>query len=109
MRFLCGLCSFAGNNFFIIQISTLAHCVSDFTIQRLTLNLMKILVVKLGAIGDIVHTLPTLAAIRRELPQAEISWAVEKRSAEILRGNELIDNLIEVDTRSIRGKLATAI
>jgi lipopolysaccharide heptosyltransferase I len=67
---------------------------------------MKILIVKLGSIGDIVHTLPTLATIREAIPQAEISWAVEKRSAEILRGNALIDHLIEVDTRSIRGKTA---
>ena len=64
---------------------------------------MKILVVKLSSIGDIVHTLPTLAAIRANLPDAEISWAVEKSSAEILRGNSLINNLIEVDTRSLRG------
>ncbi len=38
---------------------------------------MKILIVKLSSIGDIIHTLPALAAIRRELPGAEISWAVE--------------------------------
>lgn len=70
---------------------------------------MKVLIVKLGAIGDIVHTLPVLAAIRKEILNAEISWVVERRSAEILRGNELIDNLIEVDTRSIRSKAATEI
>ena len=64
---------------------------------------MKILIVKLSSIGDIIHTLPTLAAIRRALPEAEISWAVEKNAAEILRGNPMIDNLIEVDTRSMRG------
>lgn len=64
---------------------------------------MKILFVKLGAIGDIIHTLPSLAATRNTFPDAEISWAVEERSAEILRGNQLIDNLIEVDTRSLRG------
>ncbi len=64
---------------------------------------MKILIVKLGSIGDIIHTLPTLAAIRIDLPEAEISWAVEARSAEILRGNKLINNLIELDTRSLRG------
>lgn len=64
---------------------------------------MKILIVKLSSIGDIVHTLPTLAAIRHALPDAEISWAVEKSAAEILRGNVLVDNLIEVDTRSMRG------
>jgi heptosyltransferase I len=63
---------------------------------------MKILIVKLSSIGDIVHTLPALAAIRRTLPDAEISWVVEKRSAEILRNNPLISNLIEIDTRAIR-------
>jgi heptosyltransferase I len=62
-----------------------------------------ILIVKLGSIGDIVHTLPALAAIRNQLPDAEISWVVEKSAAEILHGNALIDNLIEVDTQSLRG------
>lgn len=63
---------------------------------------MRILFVKLGSIGDIVHTLPALAAVRRGLPEAEIDWVVETRSAEILRGNRLIDRLVEVDTHSIR-------
>lgn len=64
---------------------------------------MRILIVKLGSIGDIIHTLPSLAAIRRAFPQAEISWVAEERSAEILRGNPMIDNLIEADTQSLRG------
>ena len=64
---------------------------------------MKILIVKLSSIGDIVHTLPALAAIREALPHAEISWAAEKSAAEILRGNAFINNLIEIDTRSLRG------
>jgi lipopolysaccharide heptosyltransferase I len=65
---------------------------------------MKILIVKLGSIGDIVHALPALAAIRRALPEAEISWVVEKRAAEILRGNPFLANLIEIDTRTLRGR-----
>jgi lipopolysaccharide heptosyltransferase I len=64
---------------------------------------MRLLIVKLGSIGDIVHTLPVLAAVRRALPDAEISWVVEEKTAEILRGNRLIDNLIEVDTQRLRG------
>ncbi len=64
---------------------------------------MKILVVKLSSIGDVVHTLPVLAAIRRALPDAEIAWAVEREAAEILRGNTFLDNLIILDTRSLRG------
>ncbi len=65
---------------------------------------MKILIVKLSSIGDVVHTLPTLAAIRRALPEAEISWVVERGSAAILQNNALLDNLIEVDTKSLRRK-----
>ena len=64
---------------------------------------MKILIIKLGAIGDIIHTLPALAAIRESFPGAEVSWVAEQRSSEILRGNGLIDNLIEVDTKAFRG------
>ena len=64
---------------------------------------MRILIVKLGSIGDIIHTLPSLAAIRKALPDAEISWVAEERSAEILRDNPMIDNLIEVDTQALRG------
>src|SRR5258707_3058510 len=63
---------------------------------------MRILIVKLGSIGDIVHTLPSLAAIRRAMPNAEISWVVEHRAAEILRDNPLLDRLIEVDTKALR-------
>jgi heptosyltransferase I len=65
---------------------------------------MKILIIKLSSIGDVIHTLPVLSAIRGELPKAEISWVVEKSSAEILRGNPLIHKLIEVDTKSLRKK-----
>lgn len=64
---------------------------------------MKILIVKLSSIGDILHALPVLAAIRENLPGARIGWAVESRSAGILRENPMIDDLIELDTRSLRG------
>src|SRR5438874_5021454 len=63
---------------------------------------MRILIVKLGSIGDVVHTLPALAAMRRALPDAEISWVVERGSAEILRDNPLLDRLIEIDTKALR-------
>lgn len=78
--------------------------------RNFTIIEVKILVVKLGSIGDIVHTLPSLAAIRSAIPDAEISWVAEKRSAGILYGNKLIDRLIEVDTRGLRnGKVVAEI
>ncbi|CAN5642922.1 lipopolysaccharide heptosyltransferase I [soil metagenome] len=63
---------------------------------------MKILIVKLSSIGDVVHTLPALAAIRRALPDAEISWVVEKGAAEVLRHNRFLSHLIEIDTKALR-------
>src|SRR4051812_35832897 len=63
---------------------------------------MRILFVKLSSIGDVVHALPALAAVRRALPRAEIAWVVERRSAEILRDNPLVNARIEVDTKGLR-------
>jgi heptosyltransferase I len=63
---------------------------------------MKVLIVKLGSIGDIVHTLPALAALRAAVPQAEISWVAERSSSEILKDNPILDRLIEVDTKALR-------
>ncbi len=67
---------------------------------------MRILIVKLGAIGDVVHTLPALATLRRALPAAHIAWVVERGgAAKLLQNNPSIDELIEVDTRGWRKDL----
>ncbi|MCA1579493.1 MAG: glycosyltransferase family 9 protein [Acidobacteria bacterium] len=63
---------------------------------------MRVLIVKLGSIGDIVHTLPALAALRAGLPHAEISWVAESSCSEILKDNPVLDRLIEVDTKALR-------
>lgn len=63
---------------------------------------MRVLIVKLGSIGDIVHTLPALAALRAGMPEAEISWVAERSASEILKDNPILDRLIEVDTKALR-------
>ncbi len=55
---------------------------------------MNILIVKTSAIGDVTHTLPALAALRREFPGAEIDWLVEEAAADILRGAGDIDRIL---------------
>ena len=66
----------------------------------------RILIVRLGAIGDVVHTLPALAALRRALPEAHLAWAVERGgAAKILRGNPYLDELIELDLQGWRKSL----
>src|SRR5262245_10037148 len=67
---------------------------------------MQILIVKLGAIGDVVHALPALAALRRSMPEARIAWAVEQGgAAQLLRGCARLDELIELDLRGWRRSL----
>jgi 3-deoxy-D-manno-octulosonic-acid transferase/heptosyltransferase-1 len=45
---------------------------------------MKILIVKLSAIGDVVHALPTLNALHRLYPEAQIDWLVEEPPCDLL-------------------------
>ena len=44
----------------------------------------QILIVRLGSMGDIIHTLPAVGALRRTFPSAQIGWIVEERWAELL-------------------------
>jgi heptosyltransferase-1 len=67
------------------------------------LNDARILIIRLGAIGDVVHTLPSLAALRRRYPRAYLAWAVERGGAtEVLRGSPFLDELIVLDMRAWR-------
>ncbi len=68
---------------------------------------MRILIVKLSSIGDVVHTLPAAALLRRTLPDAIITWVAERRASAILTNSPVIDELIEIDTRSWRKGLLT--
>ena len=58
------------------------------------MNAPRILIVRLSAIGDVVHVLPALAALRRALPEAHIAWIAESLSAQLLEGHPLLDELI---------------
>ena len=63
---------------------------------------MRILIVRTSAMGDIIHCLPVLTALRRALPQAKIAWVVEKTFAPLLEGHPDIDELILVRLRAWR-------
>ncbi len=54
----------------------------------------KILIVKLSAIGDVVHTLPALNALRRFRPQAHITWLVEEAAADLVNGHPALDGVL---------------
>jgi lipopolysaccharide heptosyltransferase I len=59
----------------------------------------RVLVILLGAIGDVVRALPLLGRIRRAWPAAHIAWAVEPKSQAVLEGHPWLDELIIYDRR----------
>ena len=55
---------------------------------------MNILMVKLSAIGDVIHTLPSLTALRRLYPDAHITWVVEEAAQDIILHHPYLDEVI---------------
>jgi heptosyltransferase-1 len=61
----------------------------------------RFLVVRLTALGDILHTVPAVAALRAAHPRAKIDWVVERKWAPVIEGSPAIDEVIPFDRRSI--------
>jgi ADP-heptose:LPS heptosyltransferase len=59
----------------------------------------RVLIVLLGAIGDVVRALPLLGRIRRAWPAAHIAWAVEPKSQPVLDGHPWLNEIIVYDRR----------
>lgn len=74
----------------------------------------RVLIVRLGAMGDVIHALPAVALLRQALPEAQIGWLIEERWRELLcatgtalegarcEGRPLVDEVHLVDTRTWR-------
>jgi heptosyltransferase-1 len=60
-------------------------------------------VVRLGAMGDIVHALPAAAALKHAYPGWQVTWVVETRWAPLLEGNTLIDRVVLLDRGTAAG------
>jgi heptosyltransferase-1 len=58
-------------------IPTLADSATSFNPRRL-------LIVRLGSMGDVIHTLPAATALRQAFPEASLGWVIEERWAELL-------------------------
>src|SRR4029077_7231834 len=65
--------------------------------------LTRVLIVRLGALGDVVHAIPVAAALRRAFPSARIDWLVSARHREILDLVPAIDRRLVINDRPSRG------
>ena len=59
----------------------------------------KILLIKLSAVGDVVHTIPVLNKLRRRYPAAQLDWLVTPSIGELLRHHPAISNVIEFERK----------
>jgi ADP-heptose:LPS heptosyltransferase len=59
----------------------------------------RVLIILLGAIGDVVRALPLLGRIRHACPSAHIAWAVEPKSQAVLEGHPWLDELVVYNRR----------
>ncbi len=62
----------------------------------------RILILRLGAIGDALRVLPALARIRRTRPRAFIGWAVEHWVHPVLAANSAVDRFHILDRRLVK-------
>jgi heptosyltransferase I len=60
-----------------------------------TREFLKILLIKLSAVGDVVHTIPVVHKLRRRYPAARLDWLVSSPIAELLCGHPAFDNVVE--------------
>jgi heptosyltransferase-1 len=60
-----------------------------------THDFRRILLIKLSAVGDVVHTIPVLNKLRRRYPSAKLDWLVTPGIAELLRHHPAINNVVE--------------
>lgn len=58
-----------------------------------------LLVVRLGAMGDILHALPAASSLKHSFPDRPLTWAVEAVWAPLLEGNPFIDRVVAIDRK----------
>ena len=72
------------------------------------MSIKSVLVVKLSAIGDVIHALPVSYALKETFPEARVTWVVEPPAYNLLQDNPYIDEIIVFEKKkfkSLRGFL----
>lgn len=72
-------------------------------IQRARSEIGSILVIKPSSLGDVVHTLPAVALIKRRWPAARLRWLINAEWAPLLDGNPHVDEVVIFPRSEFRG------
>lgn len=68
----------------------------------------RILIVRTGSLGDIVHTLPAVSTLKHAFPQAQLDWVVERQWAPLLARNPHLARVQELETHAWRRRPASS-
>jgi heptosyltransferase-1 len=69
---------------------------------------MRVVLVRLSALGDIVHTWPLAVALRRAQPEMHLTWVIEKPLLPLVDGHPAVDSVITVATKRWRRNIFSA-
>jgi heptosyltransferase-1 len=64
---------------------------------------LRILVVRLGSMGDVIAALPAVASVKHSIPHSKITWAIDPKWSPLLEGNPYVDSLVHLDLRTLAG------
>jgi heptosyltransferase-1 len=67
---------------------------------------VRILVVRLSAMGDVIQALPAVASLKHSFPHSSLAWVIRPKWAPLLEGNPFVDRVIQME-RSASGTLST--
>jgi lipopolysaccharide heptosyltransferase I len=67
------------------------------------LEARNVALLKPSALGDIIHALPTLCALRRRFPSARFTWVVNRGYAPLLEGHPDLDDVLAFDRGAMKG------
>ncbi len=65
------------------------------------MNGQRILVIRLGSMGDVIHTLPAVASLKHSFPHSRLTWAVDSRWLPLLESNPFLDEVAVLPRKSV--------
>src|ERR1700744_5658101 len=63
----------------------------------------RILVVRLGSMGDVIAALPAVASLKHSIPHSKITWVIDPKWSLLLEGNPYVDSVVHLDRRTFTG------
>jgi heptosyltransferase I len=63
----------------------------------------RVLVVRLGSMGDVIAALPAVASLKHSIPHSKITWVIDPKWSLLLEGNPYVDSVVHLDRRTFTG------